>query len=124
MSEDRRTQTGIAVALAAIVLLGAYLRIESLHTAPLWFDERALAKVVREARSVWTLLAIGQTHNFEHPPLYYVLAYATSRTFDHPLAVRWPAAAAGILGILTTFALAKRVYGPRGGLIAAFLVAV
>jgi 4-amino-4-deoxy-L-arabinose transferase-like glycosyltransferase len=122
--DERRRQAWLGGALLAIVLLGAYLRIESLDAAPLWFDERDTDRIVHNAHSVEEVLANKQTRNFEHPPGYFLLAYATVHVVDRPFAVRWPAAAAGVLGILTTFALAKRTFGHRAGLIAALLVAV
>jgi 4-amino-4-deoxy-L-arabinose transferase-like glycosyltransferase len=123
-SDHSRAQTWTYGALLAITLLGAWLRIESLHAAPLWLDERAMNEVVRDSPSAWSLLSIGQTHNYEHPPLYYLLAYATIHAFSHPLAIRWPAALAGVLGIVATWALGRRVFGAPTALVAALLVAV
>jgi len=40
-TDRSRTQTWAYGALLAITLFGAYLRIESLHAAPLWLDPAA-----------------------------------------------------------------------------------
>ncbi len=107
--------------VAALTGLGLLLRIARLDFQPLWWDEgysvwfahHPLAEMVR-----LTALDI-------HPPLYYALLGAWSRTFGWgPIALRLLSVAIGVLAVPVAYVVAKWLAGRRAGLIAAFLLAI
>jgi mannosyltransferase len=110
------------LALLAIMLLGAALRLYGLSVQSLWADELAswdfserdtLSKVIQGARSDL------------HPPLYFLILHFTQWIFgDSEWALRLPSAFAGWLCIPAIYALGRRLYSEREGLIAALLLAV
>ncbi len=112
----------VSVAVGAIILLvGIGLRGWGVGAKSLWWDEAFTHVVAAQppAAIVATIRA-----NDSHPPLYYLLA--------HLLVVRWPgevglrllSVLAGVLAVIGTYLLGRRLLGPRPALIAAGLVAI
>ncbi len=108
--------------LLAIMLLGATLRFYGLSVQSLWGDELAswdfsgrdsLSQVIQGVRSD------------VHPPLYFLILHFTRPFFgDSEWALRLPSAFAGWLCIPAIYALGRRLYSEREGLIAALFLAV
>ena len=107
--------------LLGICLLGAALRAVHLGHASLWLDEltswslshhASLAEVLRDAR-----------HDF-HPPGHLAILYWTQRLFgDSEESLRLPSLVAGIASLPLLFALGKRLFNPRVGLLATAMLA-
>ncbi len=110
------------MALLLIVLLAATLRLPTLGTQSIWFDEAATWDLVR--RSLGTML--GRIPDGEsNPPLFYVLEWGWTRVFgDGAWGLRSLSALAGIATVLVAYAIGRRLAGRRAGLATAVLVAV
>lgn len=110
-------------ALAAVVVVGALLRLATLGRQSLWFDEAFTPVYVFHHSLGATLHAITQTENT--PPLWYVLDWGVSRVLgDGGVALRLLSALAGIATVPVMWAIARRLGGVRAALLAALLVAV
>jgi 4-amino-4-deoxy-L-arabinose transferase-like glycosyltransferase len=130
---SRRTR----LILAALILLAAFaiVTIDSQRDS-LWFDEAYTLYIVRDegrppdgltdtARFVFNSLrsAIQRTREDVHPPLYFVLFDVwTMLVGESAYAARLPSALAGLIGLAATYALGKRLFDWRTGLIAAALL--
>lgn len=120
------SRPGVAVvhylALAAIVGVGAFLRLTMLRQQSLWFDE--IDVVVRAQRPLDQVLRTF-VQSGENGPLYNILLAAWVRLVGvSEIAVRFPSAVAGLLSIPLIYLLARRVAGPTTGLLAAGLLAI
>jgi uncharacterized membrane protein len=110
------------LALSAIVLVGAYLRLTALRRQSLWFDE--IDVVVRAQRPLdqvlRTFVAAG-----ENGPLYNILLALWVRVAGiSEIAVRLPSAVAGVLAIPLIYLLGRRLAGANVGLLAAGLLSI
>ena len=82
------------MALAAIVLVGWLLRIDSADTASYWFDESSSWKTIQYS---WTEIWGPISHNV-HPPLYYLVLKSWATLFgDGPTSLRMCSACLGSL---------------------------
>ena len=113
-------------AVAAILVLGAGLRLYNLEDVPagLWYDEADNLAAARQYA-----LDPGQTPLYESstnlPTMFLLpMAAAVKLAGVSMTTGRLVAAAFGLLGIVATFLLARRAFGTSAGLIAAFLVCV
>ncbi|MGH7197416.1 MAG: glycosyltransferase family 39 protein [Candidatus Omnitrophota bacterium] len=112
----------VIFALAAIVLVGAALRIHGLTNQSLWHDEAG--NWVRSGFGN-LLTVLDQGERDVHPPAYLVLLYFCRKIMgDSETALRLPSVIFGILTIPLVFLLGSRVYSHREGLIAASILAV
>lgn len=108
--------------LAALIALGAYLRLTLLKRQSLWFDE---ADIVVRAQRPWSEVLSTFTVQGENGPLYNVLLAAWVRVAGiSEIAVRFPSAVAGILALPAVYLLGRRLAGPQAGLIATGLLAI
>lgn len=108
--------------LAALILLGAYLRLTGLRTQSLWFDE--VDVVVRAQRPLDEVLRTFIQAG-ENGALYNIfLALWIRLAGISEIAVRFPSAVAGVLAIPVLYLLARRILDPTTGLLAAGLLAV
>ncbi len=108
--------------LALGIILGATLiRWWGLSAKSLWFDEAySLYVASKPVTAIPSLLQVYDTH----PPLYYLLLHAWMVVFGSTeAAVRSLSALAGVLGVLATFVLGRRVCGSMAGILAAAIVA-
>ena len=113
-------------ALAAILILGAGLRLYNLEDTPagLWYDEADNLAAARQYS-----LDPGQTPVYEPstnlPTMFLLPIAATVKLAGVSMTTgRLVSVAFGLLGIVATFLLARRAFGTSAGLIAAFLVCV
>ncbi|MGI9100747.1 MAG: glycosyltransferase family 39 protein [Solirubrobacteraceae bacterium] len=110
------------VALALVCVAGAALRVATLGTQSLWFDEAVTAQLVRMDLP-GLLEAIPDSES--SPPLYYVLAWLWSQLLGTgEVALRSLPALLGTATIPVVWALGRRLGGDRAGIAAAALVAV
>ena len=118
-SRDRITLSGILV--AAAISLGIAIRFVALGRQSLWADELFAV--------FWSRSGIGYvlSHSREEttPPLYYLLLNLWMRMFgDSESAVRLLSACASAATIPVIWALGKKLFNCRAGLIAAMLFAL
>jgi 4-amino-4-deoxy-L-arabinose transferase-like glycosyltransferase len=108
--------------LLAIVALGAAIRFSTLGEQSFWFDEASTYAVV--AHGIGHVVStIPQTES--SPPLYYVLLWLWAQVFGlSEVALRSFSALSGTLLIPAMWALGRRLFSERAGLIAALLIAV
>jgi hypothetical protein len=122
MHEKRSLQT--VVLLAAVMCLAGILRFYGLEIQSLRFDELATWRIAILSPPE-ILEATGSSGSDPHPPGYYLfMHYWIQVAGDAEWALRLPSAAAGVLSVLVTFLLGRRLYSAREGLIAALLMAV
>ena len=108
--------------LAGIVVIGAALRLVGIAQDSLWFDEVYTWWVTR--RDLGDLLTFSLTRDV-HPPLYLVGVWGWTRLAgDTEAALRLPSALASIATIPAMFALGRRLYDVRTGLLVAGLTAI
>lgn len=107
--------------LGAFVLLGLALRLWQLDFQPLWWDE---------GYSVWFAThplaqMVALTAEDIHPPLYYaLLAGWIGLVGPGPISLRLLSVLCGVAAIPALYAAGRRLLGPRGGLLAAGLLAI
>lgn len=114
--------TGLLILLLLLILaIAAGLRFYQLDAQSLWADEgnsaalaaRSLGQITRDAA------------NDIHPPLYYWLLHLWTGLFGHSeAALRSLSALLGVLLVLTTAELGRRIYGVVTGLLAGLVAAV
>ena len=104
-----------------IVLLALGLRLARLAFQPLWWDEGwSLYFATTDVRSMLELTAVDI-----HPPLYYLLLHLWIQVLGSgAIAVRLLSVLIGTATVPLLYATGRRLLGERGGLLAAFLLAV
>jgi len=106
--------------VASLLVLAGFLRFYRLDSQ-LWLDE--IAAVLYGYRK--SFLEILTTGHASWHPLYQLLAHSSLLLFgESPFAARLPAALFGVGGVLVFYRLARRLFGPGGGLLAGALLAV
>ena len=118
-SELRLPSRGHALALVAIVLIGAALRVTGLDH-PMRFDESDsfLHTVLTDWFNVWTDYTVPNNHIF-----YNLLAHFSVLTLgETATAARLPTLLAGIAIIPVLFFVGRALFGTHAGLLAAALV--
>lgn len=123
--------------LIALILLSAFaLAAAGIQRDSLWFDEAYTLYIVRDAerppdglastaRFVWDSLrsAVQRAREDVHPPLYFLLFDAWALLAgESVLAARLPSALSGLVGLAAAYALGKRLFDARTGLMAALLL--
>ena len=113
------------VAILLVLLLAAGLRLSLLGGVPpgLAHDEVAnwlIAKdILRGQHAIYFTAAYG------HEPLYQYLQAASVALFgDHWLGVRYPSAALGLVGLVVTYVLVRRMFSVKLALLVAAWLAV
>src|SRR5215203_4282577 len=106
------------------MLLASVLRFYGLVIQSLRFDELATWRFASMSPSR-ILATTGSNGSDPHPPGYYLfIHYWMQLAGDAEWALRFPSAVAGVLSVLVTFLLGRRLYSAREGLIAALLMTV
>jgi len=117
-----RTDRATWLALAALTVLGAALRLHGLALQSLWNDELSS---VAEFSQRGFLKLLGPRTPPDHVPGYWMGMFIWSRVIgDSEALLRLPSALFGIAAIPAMFALGRRLYGNAEGLIAAGITAV
>ncbi|MGH7801414.1 MAG: glycosyltransferase family 39 protein [Thermodesulfobacteriota bacterium] len=93
------------------------MRFYDLGGESYWYDEVIMVRVAQE--DIWSILEGGR------PPLYIVLAHFWIKLFGtSEVATRSLSALAGVLSIPLMYAVGRRLFDMRIGLISAFLMAI
>jgi 4-amino-4-deoxy-L-arabinose transferase-like glycosyltransferase len=112
------------LALAALTVAAAALRLPFLGLQSLWYDETFTLAVVQQGSfgDVWD--RIRETEST--PPLYYLVTWLWTELVGSTsdAALRAPAAIAGVLCVPAAYLAARRPAGPRIALAVAALTAV
>ncbi len=112
--------------LAFCLALAAFLRLRGLQNESAWGDE-ALTLLHLPASSLADFLrgAFGEDPRLMLSPVYYLLEYAWSAVFGGSLAaIRMLSVTLGLVNVALIFLVARRLFNPRAGVLAAFLLAV
>lgn len=110
-------------ALAALVILGAALRLSTLDLQSFWYDEAFTPVHVLHASLSATLRSMVHTEN--SPPLWYLTAWADSRVLGTgEVALRLPSALAGVASIPVAWAIGRELASERAAVICAAITAV
>ena len=112
------------VAAAAVALVAAAWRFETLARRPLWLDERYTAHVVQKSADLAALWREAAADQNLHPPLAYAPAWLAAHGAESRQSLRMPAAIAGLASIALLAALGTRLFGRWTGLLAAFLMGI
>ncbi|NPV06641.1 MAG: hypothetical protein HPY83_01605 [Anaerolineae bacterium] len=106
---------------AAVLVIAAAIRSLELGLQPLWWDEGW--SVYFASLPVADMLEA--TAADIHPPLYYLVLHGWTAAFGFsPVALRSLSVTAGLVVVLAGWRLGHRLFGPRVGLVAAFLLAL
>lgn len=112
---------GTFATIAAILLLAFGLRLASVETRPLWYDD-AFSVLLAERGPAD--IAAGTAAD-TMPPGYYLILYGWMKLLGQtPMAMRMLSVGLSLLTVAMVYAIAKRAFGMRTGLWAAFLAAV
>lgn len=121
--EDSFDAVGVRPELAAVLVLGAAIRLYRLGSESLWLDE-AFSVVVASRNSFGYLLFELPTSD-PHPPLYNVFLKAWMAAFGtSEVSVRFPSALFGVGSIVAGYYLADELFDRRTALVASVLLAV
>lgn len=108
-----------ALLLSALVLFASLLRFWRIDAQSLWFDE-GIAWHVATQPDLPAAIAADPTN----PPLYFLILYAGVRLAgDTEFAMRWLSVMIGLLAVPLSWQLARRLFNPTAGALAALLVA-
>ena len=106
--------------LAAILAAAAALRLGTLGSNSLWFDE---ALVARLTQLPWPAITATLAARDVHPPLYFFLMKAwTGLAGTSEVGLRLPSALASVFGVWLTYALLRQIASERAALLGALLV--
>jgi 4-amino-4-deoxy-L-arabinose transferase-like glycosyltransferase len=107
--------------LTLVTLLALGLRLIRITYQPLWWDEGwSLYFATTSVGDMLELTAVDI-----HPPLYYLLLHFWIRFFGSGIvSVRLLSVVIGTATVPLLYAAGRRLSGPRGGLLAAFLLAI
>jgi mannosyltransferase len=116
---DRRRRH--ALLLGGVVAAAAGLRLAALDLDAFWLDEATTAVISRADPGH----LVAQRARSGHPPLFFLLTWLVARVAGNgEVAMRLPAALAGIASVPVLHAVVRRVAGPRPALLAAALLAL
>ena len=106
--------------LLLIVLAGVALRVYHLDAQSFWYDEGNSARIAERSLQLIIAGAAGDIH----PPLYYIVLHYWRALFgESEFALRMLSVLCGVGLVIFTYLLARRLFNPRVGLIAAALMA-
>ena len=109
------------LALVAVLLLAAALRLYGLGFESLWLDEAISVKFAN--LGVSEIVEGSKTDN-NFPTYYLLLHYWVAIFGESEVAVRLPSALMGILAVYLVYAIGDRLFGRGTGVVAALLVSV
>lgn len=107
--------------LLPILLLGLGLGLHELTADSLWFDETLTGWAARSADLTGVLDYLDRWSDVR--PLYFFLMHFTTRVGESEFWLRLPSVGFGLLGLVLTYQVGRRLFGPREGVWAAFLLA-
>jgi uncharacterized membrane protein len=107
--------------LAAIFIIGLFLRLFELARKPLWLDEASTNFLTTQPDLAAVFTAASNDH---HAPLHFITIWCIKFFGSSEIMLRLPSAIAGALTVLVIYFIAKELYTEKSGLIAAALLAV
>lgn len=113
----------IALLLAVITLMGAWLRVDNLGIRSFSVDEVLHVFAARSLNDTGRPTLPGGEPYHRAYPVTWAVAAAFARFGESEAAARLPIAVAGVATIPAVFALGAALFGPATGLAAAFLLA-
>ncbi|MGH2855108.1 MAG: glycosyltransferase family 39 protein [Solirubrobacteraceae bacterium] len=118
----QRKRVAVWWPLAALVLVGAALRLATLDLQSFWYDEAFTPVHVLHASLGATLESV--VHRENTPPLWYALIWGWSRAAGTgEVALRLPSALAGAATVAVAWGIGKELAGRRTAIATAALVA-
>lgn len=108
------------ILLAAITLLGLFLRLYRLGYHDLWYDEACSVIKASDINHFFKNIT-GNTH----PPLYNIILHYWTKLFSFSeLSVRLPSAMAGIFSIPLIYKVGTHFYSKKIGILSAFFLSI
>ncbi|MEZ4667150.1 MAG: glycosyltransferase family 39 protein [Anaerolineae bacterium] len=125
VSDHRRrvriTPSANLMVLCGILLLAFLIMVWGLQQDSLWNDEAWTAWAIR---SPYLYTILERVRGDVHPPLYFLVMGALNHmSGDSVLALRWPSALFGMLGLAATYAAGRRLFNRRTGVAAVVVLA-
>jgi mannosyltransferase len=106
--------------LAGITILGALLRLHYLGAESLWFDESASVGIAHlDWFNLWKVVSLAEANMV----LYYGMLHVWLTFGESEFVVRSLSVLAGVLTLPLIYAIGKRMFGARVGLVSAVLLA-
>jgi mannosyltransferase len=107
------------LALGAILILAAVLRVHAISGASIWFDESiSWYEASQDFPAMIALMARDV-----HPPLHSSILHFVILAFgDSEAALRWPSAILGVAAVAAIFWVGRLIDGPTTGILAAALL--
>ncbi len=116
-----RTRVACRFALLLLILLAFFLRFYRLSAQSFWNDEGNSARIAERSLK---LILEGAAADI-HPPGYYLLLHYWRALCGHSeFALRAFSALAGVMSVVFTFLLGRRLFGVQVGLLAALMGAI
>jgi len=114
--------SGRRIAIAALLLLALFVRLQTLDQRPLWYDELYTQRIAKYSAisEVWRA---AERDGAQHPPLYYLLARGALSFGDGAGWLRLPSLISGVLAVWGVVLLGGALIGWWGGIVAGMLLA-
>ena len=106
--------------LLAIILIGAFLRLDGLASESIWLDEAT--SILLAKLPIPDL--VRTTAEDIHPPLYYALLHVWETLGTGEFEVRSLSAFTGIVSVALMYQMGRRLFDEQGGQISALLLAM
>jgi 4-amino-4-deoxy-L-arabinose transferase-like glycosyltransferase len=113
-----------AVGMGVLLVAAAFLRLETLGSRPLWYDERFTVSFCRDASSLSEVWGTVPGDEWAHPPLHYAVTYLVMRLSESAAAVRAASVVAGVGTVLLVGLIGRTLLGAAAGWLAALLLTV
>ncbi|MCA0457745.1 MAG: glycosyltransferase family 39 protein [Chloroflexi bacterium] len=115
-----RVRNNIPYFVIIILLIVFAVGLYHIQSQSIWFDEGWSAY-----SAIQPTLQSAINSDKTNPPLYYVIVHIVARGIgDSELALRWVSLAFGMAAVSLAYQLARRLFTPHAGLLAALLLVV
>lgn len=116
---------GELIALTAILLVAAFLRLHQLGDVPPGLEHDEVTSWQMADGVLHGQLRIYFTESYGHEPIFsYLMALSVAAFGPNWLGIRFWAPFLSLLGLAATYALARRLFGRRAALVAAGIMAI
>jgi len=121
---DQISRFRFELMLIAILILGAFLRIDDLNKESIWVDEAITVKFASSENFI-QLIKDNIKEDPYHAPLYYVVMHHWIKIFGgSEFSVRFPSVIFGLLGVFVIYKVGSLLFDKEAGLIASLILAV
>lgn len=108
-----------------ILVLGAVLRIHGLDRKSMWIDECLCVRLAEKSVQDQVKFTLYTSRDYHlHPPLYTILLQFFLYFGNNDYLARLPSAIFGVAAILLAYKVGTLLFGPKEGLISAFLLSI